>query len=183
MYAQGHLDAGPPNPPMSPKSWPAPSEMAPHASFTFYLTSWRWVRSQVTCFWWEIAEMLRKFLLVGLFVTIEPGSITQIALATIVTAVFLLVQLQAKPYKSASDDFLASASSFALLMIFFCSVIYKYVELTDTQDISNKMSIEQQEVCCAVSWSSPYPCAPYGRSTCMQCIWCRTTAFRRCCCH
>ena len=105
-----------------------------------------WARkSQVTCFWWEIAEMLRKFLLVGLFVVIEPGSVTQIALATIVTAVFLLVQLQSKPYKSASDDFLASAASFALLMLFICSIIYKYVELTDTEDVFNKMSLEQQQ--------------------------------------
>ena len=83
--------------------------------------------------------MLRKFLLVGLFVTIAPGSITQIALATIVSAIFMLIQLQTKPYKSSSDDFLASSSSFALLMLFFCSVIYKYVELTDTQDVFNKM--------------------------------------------
>ena len=34
-------------------------------------------------------EMLRKFLLVGLFVIVEPGSITQITLGTIVCAVFL----------------------------------------------------------------------------------------------
>lgn len=74
----------------------------------------------VACFWWEIAEMLRKFLLVGLFVTIEPGSMTQIALATIITAIFLLVQLQAKPYKNLSDDFLACVCSFALQMVFFC---------------------------------------------------------------
>ena len=89
--------------------------------------------------------MLRKFLLVGLFVVIEPGSVTQIALATIVTAVFLLVQLQSKPYKSASDDFLALAASFAMLMLFICSIIYKYVELTDTEDVFNKMSLEQQQ--------------------------------------
>ena len=68
--------------------------------------------------------MLRKFLLVGLFVTIKPGSIMQIALATIVTAVFLLVQLQAKPYKNASDDYLASSASFAMLMLFVCSVLF-----------------------------------------------------------
>ena len=119
--------------------------------------------------------MLRKFLLVGLFVTIEPGSITQITLATIVTAVFLLVQLQAKPYKNPSDDYLASSASFAMLMIFICSVpfptaplylpllnvylaalhsyvrlppqiIYKYVELTDAKDIVEKMSLEQRQV-------------------------------------
>ena len=70
----------------------------------------------------------RKFLLVGLFVTIEPGSITQISIATIICAVYLLVQLQAKPFKNNSDDFLAAASSFALLMLFLCCIIYKCVQ-------------------------------------------------------
>ena len=32
-----------------------------------------------------------------------------------------MVQLQAAPYKSQSDDYLAVASSFSLLMVFFCS--------------------------------------------------------------
>ena len=74
----------------------------------------------VTCFWWELAEMLRRFLLVGLFVVIEPHTMMQLALGTIVSAVFLLVQLQAKPYKDELDDYFANASNFSLLMIFIC---------------------------------------------------------------
>ena len=99
----------------------------------------------VTCFWWELMEMGRKFLLVGLFVW-QPtqGSITQISVGTIVSAVYLMIQLQARPYKHATDDYLASASSFGLLMIFICSIIFKYTSLTDTEDIQGKMSIEQQ---------------------------------------
>jgi hypothetical protein len=92
-----------------------------------------------TAFWWELAEMVRKFLLVGLFVTLEPGSILQIAIGTIVCAAFLLVQLQAKPYKNAADDYLAAASSFALLMLFMCSIIFKYDALTASEDLQAKM--------------------------------------------
>ena len=88
---------------------------------------------------WELAEMVRKFLLVGLFVTLEPGSILQIAIGTIVCAAFLLVQLQAKPYKNAADDYLAAASSFALLMLFMCSIIFKYDALTASEDLQAKM--------------------------------------------
>ena len=95
-------------------------------------------------YWWELAEMLRKFLLVGLFVVFEPGSITQIITGTIVCAVYLMIQLQARPYVNRSDDYLATASSFCLLMVFFCSVIYKYAALTDTQDLREKMSTEQK---------------------------------------
>ena len=54
-----------------------------------------------------------------------------------------MVQLQAAPYKSQSDDYLAVASSFSLLMVFFCSIIYKYDALTASADLRAKMSIEQ----------------------------------------
>ena len=38
-------------------------------------------------------EMLRKFLLVGLFITLEPGSVLQITIGTIVAAAYLMVQV------------------------------------------------------------------------------------------
>jgi hypothetical protein len=97
------------------------------------------------CFWWELAEMLRRFLLVGLFVVIQPGQIMQICAGTIVAGIFLLIQLQAKPYKNPSDDLLASASSFALLMVFLCSIFYKYASLIDSEELQAKMSDEQRE--------------------------------------
>ena len=100
---------------------------------------------QVTAFWWELMEMLRKFLLVGLFVVLKPGSILQIAVGTTVCATYLMVQLQAQPYKSQSDNYLAVASSFSLLMVFFCSVIYKYDALTVSDALRAKMSIEQRD--------------------------------------
>ena len=56
-----------------------------------------------------------------------------------------MVQLQAAPYKSQSDDYLAVASSFSLLMYFFCSIIYKYASLTASEDLQAKMSLEQTE--------------------------------------
>ena len=56
-----------------------------------------------------------------------------------------MVQLQASPYKNQSDDYLAVASSFSLLMVFFCSIIYKYASLTASEDLQAKMSMEQSE--------------------------------------
>jgi hypothetical protein len=43
-----------------------------------------------TTFWWELMEIARKFLLVGLFVNLEPGTILQIAVGTIVSAAYLV---------------------------------------------------------------------------------------------
>ena len=44
----------------------------------------------VPTFWWELMEMLRKFLLVGLFVTAEPGTVLQIATGTVVSAAYVV---------------------------------------------------------------------------------------------
>ena len=62
----------------------------------------------------QLVEMLRRLLLVGLMVLV-PGMMQVIA-ALIASAMFLLFQVQASPYKDLLDDFLASSSSFALVM-------------------------------------------------------------------
>ena len=47
-------------------------------------------------FWWELIEMLRKFLLVGLFVRVQPGSIMQISIGLVVAAAYLCVTVAAR---------------------------------------------------------------------------------------
>jgi hypothetical protein len=86
---------------------------------------------KVPTFWWELMEMARKFLLIGLFVTIEPGTVMQIAIGTITSAAYFvrrplrdgcprraifvraplmfrishrqMIQLKAQPYKSLTE--------------------------------------------------------------------------------
>ena len=88
--------------------------------------------------------MLRKLLLVGLFVNLEPGSILQIAIGTIVCAVHLLVQLVACPYKNPMDGYLAQGSSFSLMMVFTCCLIYKFDALTASEACGRRV-VEQRE--------------------------------------
>jgi hypothetical protein len=45
---------------------------------------------KVKTYWWELMEILRKFLLIGLLVTIEPGSVIQIVMGTVVCATYLV---------------------------------------------------------------------------------------------
>ena len=59
-----------------------------------------------------------------------------------------MIQLKAQPYKSATDDALAQAASWCLLMMFFCCVIYKFDALTTSEDLQDKMSSEQVDVTC-----------------------------------
>ena len=39
---------------------------------------------------WELVEVLRRFLLVGVAVLVSPGSITQLVVATVVSLVYLI---------------------------------------------------------------------------------------------
>ena len=97
----------------------------------------------VVTFWWEIAEMLRKFLLVGIMVVIELGTVTQLVPAR---------HLGRLPHDPAAGQALqeserrlpGAASSFSMTMVFLCSIVYKYATLTDTQDVQAKMSSEQK---------------------------------------
>jgi hypothetical protein len=96
-------------------------------------------------YWWEVMEIMRKFVLVGLFSVLDPGSILQISVACIFSSCYLMVQLQACPYKNKMDDYLAKTASFALVMVYFCSVIYKFEMLTSSEDLQEKMSLEQRD--------------------------------------
>jgi len=98
-----------------------------------------------TAFWWELMEMARKFVLVGVFVTFQPGSILQISVATIVCAAYLMVQLQAAPYKNQSDDYMAAACSFSLLMVFFCSILFKVDALSTDSGVQTMMTDDQKD--------------------------------------
>jgi hypothetical protein len=94
---------------------------------------------------WELMEMARRLFLVGVFVDIEPDTITQLMVGTIFCAIFLMIQLLARPYRNHGDDYLACASSFSLLILFICATIYKYDALISSTDIEGKMSIEQKD--------------------------------------
>jgi hypothetical protein len=55
-------------------------------------TTLLWKEYSRMTFWWELMELLRKFLLVGLFVVIEPGTILQTVMGTTVSATYLVCQ-------------------------------------------------------------------------------------------
>ena len=56
-----------------------------------------------------------------------------------------MIQLQTKPYLHESDDFFALASSFSMLVLFLCCMVYRYDALTSEASVLEKMSLEQRE--------------------------------------
>ena len=71
-------------------------------------------------FWWELVEMLRRFVLIGLMIVVFEGRMLQLILGTILTAILLFFQVQTMPFNDLADDYLAAAASFSLLIIFLC---------------------------------------------------------------
>jgi hypothetical protein len=96
-------------------------------------------------FWWELCEMLRRFVLVGLMVLMQD-TMMQLLIGMLLAAAFLLFQVQAAPYVSMTDNLLAAASSFCLVVVFLSSIAFKYTVLIDIPDIQSKMSSEQRDL-------------------------------------
>ena len=70
-------------------------------------------------------EMGRRFLLVGAFVALprpfHQGSVMQVAIANLVSIIYLVFQLQAAPYKKLFDNFLALGCSLIISIMLLCS--------------------------------------------------------------
>ena len=100
-------------------------------------------------YWWEIMEMLRRFLLVGLYVCLaEPfhqGGVMQVALANITALLYFTMQLQVMPFKNQIDGYLALGCSLSLSVILLCIIFYKYTVLTELPAIVKRMSVEQRD--------------------------------------
>jgi len=77
---------------------------------------------------------------------LAQGSMLQLIVGTLLSAIFLLFQVQASPYVAMADDFLASAASFGLVAIFLCSIAFKDHEIFGLSDIQDRMSTEQRSL-------------------------------------
>jgi len=99
---------------------------------------------ETSVYFWEIVEMLRRLLLVGVMVLFQ-GNMMQLTVGTLLAAVFFLFQMQANPYKANADDLLAATSSFCLVVVFLCATAFKYQLPFNDPGLQLKMSDEQKE--------------------------------------
>jgi hypothetical protein len=70
-------------------------------------------------FFWEVIEVLKKLLLVGVMSVVLPGEINQLVIAWCCVLCFQTTLLVAKPYKRPADNVIALAAGFCLVVLFF----------------------------------------------------------------
>lgn len=75
--------------------------------------------------WWETMEMLRRFILVGALQLLPTGSFTQISAAFIFALLYMVIQLQAQPFKGVRNNFLAMIVSLMITSMLFCCLLVR----------------------------------------------------------
>ena len=68
----------------------------------------------------------------------------QVAAANLAAMIYLVLQLQAMPYRDTFDNYLALSCSLSLSVMLLCTIFYKYVSFTELPTIVERMSIEQR---------------------------------------
>lgn len=68
----------------------------------------------------------------------------QLAVANLTSVLYFAIQLQAMPYKSLADNYLALGCSLALTVMLLCSIFYKYASLVELPGIAKRLSFEQR---------------------------------------
>ena len=85
-------------------------------------------------FWWELFEMWKKLFLVGFAVLILPGSIEQLFIAFLFSAVSAFFISLARPFQSVMDDYFAKFCAFALTILLFFALLLKVGVLKEEVD-------------------------------------------------
>ena len=93
---------------------------------------------------WELAEMVRRFLLVGVFMRLKRGSVEQLMYGTMVSIIFAIVHAVTSPMRNASDNLLSTACNLLLAMLFVVCIDLKYGALTQLTGIQTAMTLDQQ---------------------------------------
>ena len=73
-------------------------------------------------FYWELVEYLRKFVLTGVLTFIEPGTVTQVFVGSLVTLVYVLLVSRVLPYRDPQTNQTKMLSETTLLFIFLATL-------------------------------------------------------------
>jgi len=78
---------------------------------------------QVHTWYWELSEMLRKFLMVGLLIFVSPGEPAQLGCAMLITLFFLCIHLILQPFSTRDLNNMQAVSQASLTLTLFVGLI------------------------------------------------------------
>jgi len=81
-------------------------------------------------FYWELVELLKKFILSSVVIFIKPGTLAQVAFAYIVTLLFFLAQISVIPFGEMDDNFYNFISLLSTILTLFCGLVIMGVDAT-----------------------------------------------------
>ena len=116
---------------------PSPLSLALHFVYHDYAKDY---------YYWELFEMGRRFLLVGVAVVAWRGTLVQLTFATLTSLVYLVIQHQAAPYAHVTDNFIALATSLALSTLYFACILLKLGILIDLEELRALLSVKLRDV-------------------------------------
>ena len=76
---------------------------------------------------------------------ISPGTLNQVFLGTAGALVHLVFQMQARPFRRATEAFLSMASSFLLVVIFFCCILLQIDTLDEETELTTEGEVSLTE--------------------------------------
>ena len=83
-------------------------------------------------FYWEVVELAKKFYFVGFSLLIPPGTLRQLVAGIAVSVFMLVMQVSAMPYRTMSNNMIASSTAVSLLVLMLGALVIKISVLTDT---------------------------------------------------
>ena len=88
-------------------------------------------------FYFDLLELSKKLLLIGFASFIEPGSLTQMLVALLVSLLFLVLQLQSAPYRCYLDNVLSTMVNLSLVVFFIWCLMLQMGALGDDDDLKS----------------------------------------------
>ena len=84
-----------------------------------------------TFFYFDLLELSKKLLLIGFASLIEPGSLTQMMVAVLISLLFLVLHLQSLPYRNHLDNVLSTMINLSLCVFFIWCLMLQMGALGD----------------------------------------------------
>ena len=100
------------------------------------------------CWYWELTEMTRKFVLAAAIMLYEVKSLSQIVGALIVTIIFIIAHTAYLPYLRSSTDFLQSLCMMAVLVTLIFAIKSKYA----TEKVNDGAPLQPSDEAPSVWW-------------------------------